>query len=67
MQKPFRLTLILGKYPVVRVSNTKFTLKLGGTTEMTFTRPPLSDIRDGDILTLYTEVLLAKPSSTPVQ
>ena len=24
------------------------------------------DLRDGDLLTLYTEVMLAKPSSTPV-
>ena len=25
------------------------------------------DLRDGDLLTLYTEVYLAQPSSTPVQ
>jgi hypothetical protein len=25
------------------------------------------DLRDGDLLTLYTEVLLAKPSQSPVQ
>lgn len=25
------------------------------------------DIRDGDLLTLYTEVLLAKPSQSPIQ
>jgi hypothetical protein len=27
----------------------------------------LYDIRDGDLLTLYTEVLLAKPSQPPIQ
>jgi len=27
----------------------------------------MHDIRDGDILTLYTEVLLAQPKATPVQ
>ncbi len=25
------------------------------------------DLRDGDLLTLYTEVLLAKPSQSPIQ
>lgn len=55
-----RLQCILGKFPVVKVTDSYFVLKLGGTTEMTVTRPPRSDIRDGDFLTLYTEVLLAK-------
>jgi hypothetical protein len=55
---PVRVTLVLGKFPVVRLTNTHFTLKLGGTTEMTISRPPQIDIRDGDLLTLYTEVLL---------
>ncbi len=57
-----RLQLILGKFPVVRLTDTHFVLKLGGTTEMTIQRPPRCDIRDGDLLTLYTEVMLAKPS-----
>jgi hypothetical protein len=57
----YRFRCVLGKFPVVRVSDSYFVLKLGGTTEMRITRPPRSDIRDGDLLTLYTEVLLAKP------
>lgn len=57
-----RLQLVLGKFPVVKVTSTNFVLKLGGTTEMTIQRPALADIRDGDLLTLYTEVLLAKSS-----
>lgn len=59
MSEQPRLVCILGKYPVVKVSASSFTLKLGGTTEMTIGRPPLSEVRDGDILTLYTEVLIA--------
>lgn len=27
----------------------------------------LYDLRDGDLLTLYTEVLLAKPSQSPIE
>jgi hypothetical protein len=52
-----RQRLILGKFPVIRANSYAVTLKLGGTTEMTFARPPRSDIREGDLLTLYTEVL----------
>jgi hypothetical protein len=58
-----RLQLVLGKYPVVYVDDFKFRLKLGGTTEITMQRPDRSDIRDGDLLTLYTEVLLAKANN----
>lgn len=53
-----RFKLVLGKFPVVRLTSTHFTLKLGGTTEMTISRPPHADIRDGDLMTLYTEALL---------
>ena len=56
-----RYRLVLGKYPVVYVDDFKFRLKLGGTTEITIQRPERSDIRDGDMLTLYTEVLI-KPA-----
>lgn len=57
-----RFRLVLGKFPVVRMDHFTFTLKLGGTTEMTVSRPPQADVRDGDLLTLYTEVAIAKPS-----
>lgn len=56
-----RLQLILGKFPVVRQTPSSFVLKLGGTTEMTIDRPPHADIRDGDLLTLYTEVPFRNP------
>jgi hypothetical protein len=60
----FRFRLILGKFPVVRVNDTSFVLKLGGTTEATIGKPPHADIRLGDILTLYTEVPLMQPKGT---
>lgn len=40
-----------------------FKLSIGGTTTITIQcQMSLYDIRDGDLLTLYTEVLLAKPN-----
>lgn len=40
-----------------------FKLSIGGSTTITVQcQMSLYDIRDGDLLTLYTEVLLAKPS-----
>ena len=63
----FRLRLVLGKFRVTEVSETSFKLQLGGSTTATISRPPRSDIRDGDLLTLYTEVMLnAQPSPTSV-
>ncbi len=59
MPNQSRLVLVLGKFPVVKRQGNKFTLKLGGTTEMTVIAPPMADVRDGDLLTLYTEVLIA--------
>jgi len=60
----FRFKLVLGKFPVVRVSSTHFVLQLGGTTQGTFSYPDHADIRNGDLLTLYTEVLLEQPKGT---
>lgn len=59
-----RFVLVLGKFPVVKLTHRKMTLKLGGTTEMTVNIPPHADVRDGDLLTLYTEVLLAPAKGT---
>ncbi len=63
----FRLRLVLGKFRVTEVTETSFKLQLGGSTTATMSRPIMADIHDGDLLTLYTEVLLAKPSPTSVQ
>ena len=46
-----------------------FKIAIGGSTTITIRPQNMSiyDIHDGDLLTLYTEVLLAQPSSTSVQ
>lgn len=56
-----RFRLVLGRFPVIRVTSTHFVLKLGGTTEMTIEKPNYADIRYGDMLTLYTEALMKPP------
>lgn len=56
-----RFRLVLGKFPVVHVDDLSFQLKLGGTTEMVVAKPPHADVRDGDMLSLYTEVLIKPP------
>lgn len=54
-----RAVLPLGKYRIIERSPTGFKLALGGSTTMTVSAPMQHfDIRDGDVLTLYTEVLL---------
>ncbi len=60
MPDDLRLRLVLGKFHVTKVTENNFELQLGGTTTATVFRPAMSDIREGDLLTLYTEVLLAK-------
>lgn len=62
MPKQLRLTLVLGKFPVTEVSRAfrgwRMKVQLAGTTTATFENiPDIADIRVGDLLTLYTEVL----------
>ena len=66
-KKPFRLILNLGKYRVMERHNLQMKLALGGSTTMTVTLPPQADVKAGDILTLYTEVLYAEPGEPSVQ
>jgi len=62
-QKQFRAILPLGKARVVDRGPDFFKLSIGSSTTITITlNMDLYDIHDGDLLTLYTEVLLAKPS-----
>ena len=56
-----RFKLVLGKFPVVKIERGFMTLKLAGTTEAKIALPDHADVRDGDLLTLYTEVLLKPP------
>lgn len=66
-----RYKLVLGKYPVKRVTKTAFgfdfAIQLPGGQLMVVTAPPTADIREGDLITLYTEVLSAQPSQSPQQ
>ncbi len=65
--KGFRAILPLDKARVIDRGSDYFKLAIGGSTTITITlNMDLYDIRDGDLLTLYTEVMLAKPRSTPV-
>jgi hypothetical protein len=62
-QKSLRAILPLGKYRVVEKGTTHIKVAMGGSTTMTINLPNmhLYDIREGDLLTYYTEVLFAKP------
>lgn len=60
--KHFRITLVLGKFRVLERTEGWMKLALGGSTTMTISVEPYMDVKSGDLLTLYTEVLLAKPS-----
>lgn len=70
MTEPKRPRIIfpLLKARVIDRGPTSFKLAIGGSTTITIDcQMSLYDIRDGDLLTLYTEVLLAQPSKPPVQ
>lgn len=67
LAKPMRLVLILGKFRVTERENNLMKVALGGSTTMTVTLPDRADVKAGDILTFYTEVLYANPSPPPVQ
>lgn len=64
-----RYTLELGKYRVIERTAGSMKIALGGSTTMTVLLPENAgiDVRTGDILTLYTQVLYANPQQTPVQ
>lgn len=56
-----RLRLILGKFRVVKIHGTALgvdlRIHLGGDLHMDVTCPAIADVREGDLLTFYTEVL----------
>ena len=61
-----RFKLELGKFPVLRViekafGTKQFSLRVDNTT-IIITAPNSADVREGDLLSLYTEVALAIPS-----
>ena len=61
LRKPLRLVLVLGKFRVLEREANLMKLALGGSTTMTVTLPDRADVKAGDLLTLYTEVLYASP------
>lgn len=63
-----RIVLVLGKYRVISRTETDVKVALGGSTTMTFDIKPFMDIREGDLLTFYTEVYTnAQPSESSKQ
>jgi hypothetical protein len=56
-----RMKLVLGKYPVVRIEKSPnglyFALQLQEGIKYVVEVPATVDIREGDLLTLYTEIL----------
>jgi len=64
-EKRMRAILPLGKARVIDRGDFGFKLAIGGSTTMTIqlSHPHLYDIKDGDLLTLYTEVLLSAPKA----
>ena len=64
---PLRLVLVLGKFRVTARWANSMKLALGGSTTMTVILPDNVDVREGDLLTLYTEVLYDKTITTSVQ
>jgi hypothetical protein len=68
LRKAYRLILKLGKFQVLERGNLTMKISLGGSTTMTVTDPLLAnaDVKAGDILTLYTEVLYANPKPPSV-
>jgi hypothetical protein len=62
-----RLVLVLGKFRVTERQANLMKIALGGSTTMTVTLPDHVDVRAGDLLTLYTEVLYDKAVATSIQ
>lgn len=67
IKKQYRLVLVLGKFRVTERENNIMKVALGGSTTMTIALPDNADVKAGDILTFYTEVLYANPNPSPVQ
>lgn len=61
----FRFRLILGKFPIIKIEpglgEKIVTLRINEGISLTAGCPLSSDVRIGDILTLYTEVLAKEP------
>ncbi len=56
-QAPMRIVLVLGKFRVTERTETHMKIALGGSTTMTCNVTKDMDVKAGDLLTFYTEVL----------
>ena len=60
-QAPLRVKLVLGKFRVISRTELEMKVALGGSTTMTVGVESFMDVREGDLITLYTEVLYVQP------
>lgn len=64
-----RYKLVLGKYPIARVEKTltgfAFAIQLPNNVKFIVSAPPHADVKEGDLLTLYTEILSDAPVIKP--
>lgn len=69
----FRYRLILGKFQVVKIEKDQLgvrqmALRMNKDTYLVIPLPPSADVKETDLLTLYTEVLIdAKPEQSSIQ
>ncbi len=70
-ESTLRLRLVLGKFRIKSVSQgvlgTKAVVDFTNSVTMTIDIPVAADVRENDLITLYTEVPYAKPSEAPKQ
>ena len=62
IKSSLRARLILGKFCVIDRTELEMKVALGGSTTMTVSVEPFMDVKAGDLLTLYTEVLINAPT-----
>lgn len=60
---PLRVKLVLGKFRVISRTELEMKVALGGSTTMTVGLEPFMDVKAGDLITIYTEVLYAQINS----
>ena len=70
-QEPLRYRIILGKFQVKAVDKglggCRMTVALPNSVSLIADMPVNADVHVGDLITLYTEVLRAEPSESPIQ
>jgi hypothetical protein len=68
MSNEVRYKLIIGKFRVIKRDHKSFTLDMFNNQTLVIELPMPADVRLGDLLTVYTEILAhAQPGSTSKQ